>query len=150
VPEISVETLIDAPLEDVWNAVVDIKSHVNWMDDAVSIHFTGTRQQGVGTTFDCETQIGPIKLTDRMEITEWVEGKTIGVSHKGLVSGKGRFTLLELNPRRTTFTWEESLIFPFWMGGPFRNPVGKKILEHVWQKNLENLRTLIEDGCSSP
>ena len=147
--EISVETLIDAPLEDVWNAVVDIKSHVNWMDDAVSIHFTGTRQQGVGTTFDCETQIGPSKLTDRMEITEWVEGKTIGVSHKGLVSGKGRFTLLELNPRRTTFTWEESLIFPFWMGGPFRNPVGKKILEHVWQKNLENLRTLIEDGCSS-
>ena len=143
------DTLIEAPLEDVWNAVVDIKSHVKWMDDAVSIHFTGTRRQGVGTTFDCETQIGPIKLTDRMEITEWVEGKTIGVSHKGLVSGKGRFTLLELNPRRTTFTWEESLIFPFWMGGPFRNPVGKKILEHVWQKNLENLRTLIEDGCSS-
>ena len=143
------DTLIEAPLEDVWNAVVDIKSHVNWMDDAVSIDFIGDRQQGVGTAFDCATKIGPFKLTDRIEITEWVESKTIGVSHKGLVSGSGRFTLLQLGPIRTTFTWEESLVFPFWMGGPFRNPIGKKILESVWKQNLKNLKDLIENSSSS-
>ena len=113
---ISVEAIIEAPLEEVWEFVEDIQSHVNWMDDAVSIHFVGARQQGVGTTFDCETQIGPFKLTDRIEITEWVERKTIGVSHKGLVSGSGRFTLLQLDPKRTTFT-EESLVYHFgWAG----------------------------------
>ena len=26
-----------------------------------------------GTTFDCDTKIGPFALTDRMEITEWVD-----------------------------------------------------------------------------
>ena len=35
------------------------------------------------------TQIGPFKLTDRIEITEWVRER-LGVSHKGLVSGSGR------------------------------------------------------------
>ena len=150
VPNISVETIIEASLEEVWESVEDIQSHVNWMDDAVSIHFIGSRQQGVGTIFDCETKIGPFKLTDRMEITDWVERETIGVSHKGLVSGNGRFTLLQLSPRRTTFTWEESLVFPFWMGGPFRNPIGKKILEFVWKQNLKNLKGLIEGDNSSP
>ena len=149
VPNISVETIIEASLEEVWESVANIQSHVNWMDDAVSIDFIGDRQQGVGTTFDCETKIGPFKLTDRMEITEWVERETIGVSHKGLVSGSGRFTLLQLDPIRTTFTWEESLVFPFWMGGPFRNPIGKKILESVWKQNLKNLKELIESGSSS-
>ena len=149
VPNISVETIIEASLEEVWESVANIQSHVNWMDDAVSIDFIGDRQQGVGTTFDCETKIGPFKLTDRIEITEWVESKTIGVSHKGLVSESGRFTLLQLDPIRTTFTWEESLVFPFWMGGPFRNPIGKKILESVWKQNLKNLKELIESGRSS-
>ena len=149
VPNISVETIIEASLEEVWESVANIQSHVNWMDDAVSIDFIGDRQQGVGTTFDCETKIGPFKLTDRIEITEWVERKTIGVSHKGLVSGSGRFTLLQLDPKRTTFTWEESLVFPFWMGGPLRNPIGKRILESVWKQNLKNLKDLIENGSSS-
>ena len=149
VPNISVETIIEASLEEVWESVANIQSHVNWMDDAVSIDFIGDRQQGIGTTFDCETKIGPFKLPDRIEITEWGESKTIGVSHKGLVSGRGRFTLLQLNPIRTTFTWEESLVFPFWMGGPLRNPIGKKILESVWKQNLKNLKELIESGSSS-
>tara|TARA_B100001559_G_scaffold313531_1_gene312682 strand:+ start:1852 stop:2343 length:492 start_codon:yes stop_codon:yes gene_type:complete len=149
VPNISVETIIEASLEEVWESVANIQSHVNWMDDAVSIDFIGDRQQGIGTTFDCETKIGPFKLTDRIEITEWVESKTIGVSHKGLVSGSGQFTLLQLDPIRTTFTWEESLVFPFWMGGPLRNPIGKKILESVWKQNLKNLKELIESGSSS-
>ncbi len=149
VPEISVETLIEASIGEVWEKVKDIKSHVDWMDDAVSIHFVGAREQGAGTEFDCETQIGPFNLTDRMKITEWSEGKSIGVSHEGLVRGEGQFALSVIEHGITRFTWVESLIFPFWMGGPFRNPVGKKILEHVWQKNLKNLKTLIENEHSS-
>ena len=52
VPNISVETIIEASLEEVWESVANIQSHVNWMDDAVSIDFIGDRQQGFGTTLD--------------------------------------------------------------------------------------------------
>ena len=34
VPNISIETIIEASLEEVWESVEDIQSHVNWMDDA--------------------------------------------------------------------------------------------------------------------
>ena len=142
--EITVETLIEAPTAKVWKVVEDLEGHVNWMDDAVAIHFVGNKRSGVGTIFNCETRIGPIKLTDRMEITHWIEGRTIGVSHKGLVSGNGKFILTEMRKEQTKFTWVENLNFPFWMGGPFRNFFGKKVLERVWVQNLENLKNFIE------
>ncbi len=76
------------------------------------------QHRGVGTSFLCDTKVGPIKLVDRMEITEWVTGSTIGVRHVGLVTGSGRFTLTAIDlGRRTRFSWEESLIFPWWLGG---------------------------------
>ena len=146
VPEITVETLIEAPATEVWNVIEDIAGHVNWMDDAVAIHFVGNQQLGIGTVFACETRIGPFKLVDRMEITEWADGRTIGITHEGLVSGSGNFILTEMGKGQTKFTWDESLNFPFWMGGPFRNFFGQKILGRVWAQNLKNLKTLIEEG----
>ena len=70
-----VRTEIDASPTEVWRVVSSIADHVVWMDDAVGIEFTSPRTSGVGTTFDCETRVGPIELTDHMEVTEWVEGR---------------------------------------------------------------------------
>ena len=144
-PNIIVETSIEASVNQVWDAVKDIEQHVKWMDDAVAIHFVSSQKNGVGTIIDCETRIGPFKLTDRIAITEWDAGKTMGVSHEGLVSGNGRFTLSAIDESQTRFTWAEELNFPFWMGGPFRNFFGAKILERVWIQNLKNLKNLIEE-----
>ena len=36
---IEVETVINAPLDDVWNEVSKIENHSNWMKDAVNIDF---------------------------------------------------------------------------------------------------------------
>ena len=68
---IRVETEIAAPPSEVWADVRDVKSHVEWMHDAADITFTGEQVEGVGTTFDCLTVLGPLRLTDRMEITSW-------------------------------------------------------------------------------
>ena len=72
---IRVSTTIDASPAVVWDEVRHIERHVDWMADAVAIEFTSRRRSGVGTTFDCRTKVGPIRLTDRMEITEWRDGK---------------------------------------------------------------------------
>ena len=79
-----------------------------------------------------------------MEITEWVDDKSMGVSHEGLVTGSGRFSLAETNSNETLFTWEETLHFPFWMGGPLRNPVGTRLLAVIWKKNLKLLKEQVE------
>ena len=143
---IRVSTQIQASVEEVWAVVENVADHVNWMKDAESITFIGGRRSGVGTQFDCATKVGPIRLNDRIEITEWIPRESIGVIHEGLVKGEGRFSLTTDPGGGTLFMWEETLHFPFWMGGPLRNPVGAKILSSIWEKNLQLLKEQVEKG----
>jgi hypothetical protein len=141
---IRVGITIDRPPSQVWKVVEDVGGHVNWMHDAVAIRFTSAKRRGVGTTFDCDTKLGPFSLTDRMQITEWRPRRAMGVKHVGVVTGSGRFTLRRLPGGRTRFTWREKLRFPWWMGGPFGAAVGGEALRLVWKRNLSELKTLVE------
>ena len=141
---IRVRTTIDAPPKAVWAAIEDISTHVDWMEDAVSIRFTGRKRTGVGTTFDCDTKVGPFRLTDRMAITEWKPGESMGVRHEGLVTGSGRFTLQRRRRGRTQFTWAERLEVPWRLGGPIGGAVTAVVLRRVWARNLRNLKALVE------
>lgn len=143
-PRIAVSTVIDAPPRRVWRQVRDISSHVGWMADAESIRFTSSGRRGVGTTFECVTRVGPLALTDVMEVTSWVEGREMGVRHSGLVTGTGRFTLRRARGGRTRFTWEERLVFPWWLGGPLGGVVGAQVLKRIWRGNLRRLRSGFE------
>ena len=104
---ITVETELDATPEVVWSDLRHISRHVQWMHDAESIWFTSDNREGVGTTFECETKVGPIQLTDEMEITEWVDAETMGVRHTGVVTGEGAFSLSALPGDRTLFRWAD-------------------------------------------
>jgi hypothetical protein len=116
------------------------------MEDAVAIRITSSRRRGVGTTFDCDTRLGPFTLLDRMEITKWRPRRAMGVRHTGAVSGSGTFTLRSVGPGRTRFTWREQLKFPWWLGGGFGAVVGAEVLRAVWNRNLRNLKRLVEQG----
>ncbi len=144
--DIRVSTVIEASVDDVWAVLAHIEDHVDWMADAEEIRFTSEQRQGVGTTFECDTKVGPARLTDVMEITEWVDGVVMGVRHTGIVTGSGQFRLGAAGPGRTEVVWEESLEFPFWMGGPLRDPVGGRILAAIWRRNLKRLGAIVEGG----
>jgi len=146
--KIRISTVIDATPDHVWDYVKDISSHVEWMADAESISFHNDQTSGVGTTFACVTKVGPIRLTDEMSITQWSDEQAMGVAHTGLVTGEGLFTLTAAGPGRTEFRWEEELQFPVWMGGPLRNPVGDRILQLIWRRNLKRLKATIESRTS--
>lgn len=136
---IRVGTVVDASPAEVWADVQDISSHPEWMADAVAIRFLTAQRSGVGTRFECDTKVGPFRLTDVMEITEWRPGKAMGVTHTGLVTGSGRFTLKALRGGRTRFQWREKLRYPLWMGGPVGALVSKPLLTWVWRRSLRNL-----------
>ena len=143
-PELTVQIELDASPDDVWAVVEDVGSHVEWMEDAVEIRFTSPNTSGAGTAFDCDTKIGPFRLTDHMEITEWEPGRAMGVRHVGMVTGTGVFRLVPLDDgRRTRFIWTEELFFPWWMGGPLGATVAKPVLAHVWRTNLINLQSIV-------
>lgn len=151
---ITVSTTIDASPAAVWAAVEDVGSHVEWMADAEAIRFTSDRTSGVGTTFECDTRVGPLRLTDEMEITQWRPGKAMGVRHVGLVTGEGAFTISPAGSRfrrqqATRFEWSERLVFPWWMGGPIGGVVGGRIMRLIWKPNLARLKAIVEDGAPS-
>lgn len=114
------------------------------MGDAVAIRHTSPLREGVGTTFDCDTRVGPFRLTDRMEVTEWSEGRAMGIRHVGLVQGTGRFTVRPVRRGRTRFTWDERLRFPWWMGGPAGSVAAAPVLRRIWRRNLANLKHQVE------
>jgi carbon monoxide dehydrogenase subunit G len=135
-----VSTLLDAPPELVWADVQDISSHVEWMADAETIRITSNQTRGAGTTFDCDTKVGPIRLTDKMAITAWEPNRMMGVRHEGVVTGTGQFTLTPEGEGQTRFTWEEDLVFPWWLAGRLGASAGRPVLRAVWRRNLTKLQ----------
>lgn len=143
---IQVSIDINASPAAVWDYVEDIATHPEWMRDAVAIRFTSPTTSGVGTTFDCDTRIGPFRLTDRMEVTEWRAGEAMAIRHTGVVTGVGRFTLAPASGGGTHFVWTEELRFPWWQGGRVTALLARPVLRRVWQRNLQGLRDRVDRG----
>ena len=143
---IKVSTTIDAPVGAVWDYVENISSHVEWMADAETIEFTSARHAGVGTEFICVTKVGPFRVRDAMQVTEWTARRAMGIRHEGIVTGDGVFTLHKRRGNRTRFTWKERLSFPLWMGGSVGALCAKPILRMIWKRNLRRLKAHCESG----
>lgn len=148
--KVHVGVTIHASPATVWAAVRDVDRHTEWMADAETIRLVGGRGNAVGATYEVDTKVGPFRLLDVMEITEWRARRVMGVRHVGLVTGTGRFSLRRAGRLRggTRFTWEEELTFPVWMGGPIAGLVGAPVLRRVWKGNLRRLKALIEGSGS--
>ena len=145
----SIRVAIDiaAPVQKVWDIVEPVERHIDWMADAVAIRFQTEQTRGTGTTFFCDTKVGPIKLVDVMTITAWDPGKVMGVKHTGVVTGSGEFTLDAIDENNTRFTWTETLTFPWWLGGPVGAFVGGQIvMKAIWRRNLRELKKLVENA----
>ena len=133
-----IEATVAAPPETVWEHLEDIATHTEWMADADAIRFLTAERRGAGTRFACRTRLGPLWVTDLMEITEWAPPSRMGVRHTGAVTGEGRFELQAAGPAggSTTMTWRETLRFPWWFGGPLGARLARPVLARVWRGNL--------------
>jgi hypothetical protein len=140
--EIRVGASVPAPPAVVWGELARIGDHVRWMRDAAAIEFVGDRREGVGTTFDCDTRVGPLRLRDRMQVVVWEPERALGVRHLGAVGGEGRF---ELTPAGsgTRLEWVERLRFPWWLGGPIGARVARVVLRRTWRANLAAFSELV-------
>ena len=137
---IRVSTVVPAAPAAVWEDLCRIDRHIEWMSDAESIRFLTDATEGVGVRFECATRIGPIRLVDRMEVTDWSDARVMGIRHHGVVSGVGEFRLTPYPAAggevHTQFEWAETLQFPWWMGGPIGAVVARRVLRAVWARNL--------------
>lgn len=149
---IAVTVEIEAPLDFVWARLSDLSSHSEWMSDAASISFLTEQRRGEGVRMRAPTRVGMFRISDLMEINEWVEGRRIGVLHLGPVGGWGRFDLSDRPPRRW-LTWTEHLRFPWYLGGVLAERSSRPVLRRIFKANLTRFRDRVEgewegtEGC---
>jgi len=141
---ITVCETIDATPDAVWDAIEDIESHTEWMQDAVRIWFTSEQHTGVGATFECLTRVGPLSTVDRFAVTRWEPGRVLGIEHRGAVTGTAEFRLRDTHEGSTRFCWEERLRFPWWFGGVAGEQAAQPVLRSVWRRNVARLKASIE------
>ena len=137
------EVLIDAPSEVVWSHLSDLRSHPEWMSDAMGIEFESEQTSGEGTRMRVLTRVGPFRTTDLMTVVEWEPPRVISVAHHGVICGTGRF---EINSTSmgTTLIWSEDLRFPWWLGGFFGGRVARPVLRSIWNRNLDAFKDIVE------
>ena len=104
------------------------------------------RGHGVGERLTAVTRLGPIGVTDRMQVTLWEPPRRVDVVHLGrVVRGTGTF-LVEPAPGGAWFTWAEELDVPFgWLGRAgawLLRPAGQLLL----RRSLRTLARRLEAG----
>jgi uncharacterized protein YndB with AHSA1/START domain len=138
-----VEIDLPSSVSDVWAELSQLERHADWMMDAERIDFATGQRRGVGTEMKVRTRVGPLVTTDVIEVREWTEGKSIGVLHRGLVSGTGVFVLIPID-NGTRFVWREDLGFPWYLGGPITAWFAAPVLKWIWRGNLSRFAKTLD------
>lgn len=145
---ISLLTVIDAPIRDVWHVVSDIEGQPRWMDDMKSVKMTTAGPTRVGSRGEATVRMYGVSTTDPVTVTAFDPPSRFAISHEGIFAGGGTF-LLEPGADGTTtiVRWEETLVAPMLphLGAVVTAP----FFHRVFQRDLERLRDLVETGSTS-
>ena len=117
IDEFRISVTVNAPLELVWEHLVDWKSQSNWMAlTTVTSSADNGRNSGIGTDIKAFTGVGKFGILDEMKVIEWRPPTFCAVDHYGkFIKGKGKFSLVQLSSERTRFDWYEKIEAPKWV-----------------------------------
>jgi hypothetical protein len=101
-----------------------------------------TRGDGVsiGSELAATTGVGPLGVTDTMEIVGWDPPHRATVRHTGVVvRGSGTFTVVERGADASTFVWSEDLDLPLGPLGALAWPVVRPLFARGLRFSLDRL-----------
>lgn len=148
---IEATTHIEAPIERVWQVLIDWERQPDWMVDARSVEVVSQHREGPGVVLRCATDIAGVVVNDEMETTEWEHQRIVGVRHTGwVVRGVGAF---ELQPTEAGvhFTWWEEIDAPLGpLGEAAATLLAAPILRRVFRRSLARLKRTCESRSVRP
>jgi carbon monoxide dehydrogenase subunit G len=141
--EITVSVDVDAPVETVWAEVTDWESQGEWM---LGTQVRVVRGDGasVGSELAATTGVGPLAVTDTMEIAGWDPPHRATVRHTGrIVRGSGVFTVVERpgpdGRDASTLQWSEYVDLPLGPLGALGWPLVRPGFAWGLQRSLDAL-----------
>ena len=161
---------IQAPIERVWEVLVDVPGQPRWMRDLHDVRVTTPGPLAVGTVAVSTVRMFGLSQTDPIKVTVLDPPVRYAIRHLGAFHGWGEFRLASLDDGRVTHVrWREELrmtadawpIVPRlyrvplvgwalrgWAGAAARwaDPLLTPVLEVVFRADLRRLRRLVETG----
>lgn len=143
--ELTLTVDVGAPAEDVWRTVTDWPGQGEWMFATRVRTTSGGDGRALGATLSAVTGVGPLAVTDTMEITEWDPPRRCVVRHTGaVIRGDGIFEVEPLGPARSRFLWSELLELPFGAVGRFGWPLVRPAMRLGVARSLRRMARLCE------
>lgn len=139
-PDLSVESRVDRPADEVWAALADFGGIARWAPNVSHSCLTGQQVEGVGT--ERRVQVGRDALIER--VTEWAPGERLAYTVEGLppiVRSLVNAWTLEEHGSSTTVTLTSRVSGP--LAGRLLAPVLRRSSRHMLaglERHLENER----------
>lgn len=144
-PAIRLIIVIEAPIDRVWAVVSDIEGQPRWMHDMKAVRMITPGPTRVGSRGEATVRMYGVSTTDPVTVTAFDPPTRFGISHEGAFAGGGTFDLEPGADGTTTIVrWAETLVAPALphLAAIITGPV----FQHVFQRDLERLRDLVERG----
>lgn len=140
---IEASTVIDRPLEEVFDYVADMRNASDYSAELVEARKTSNGPVGLGTTFAITAQILGRRLESNTEIVDYEPYRTFALEHDAgpLKAQDDRFTFERADGgTRVTHRVEAE------SGGLFRfaDPVVSRLMRRQWETNMGVLKELLE------
>lgn len=140
---IEASTIIDRPLEEIFDYVVDLRNSVHYSAEVVAARKTSDGPVGLGSTFAMTVQIMGRRLESSSEIVEYEPYRSVALEHDAgpLKAQDDRFTFERVDGG-TKVTHRAAAE----TGGLFRlaDPVLSRLMRRQWETNLAVLKELLE------
>jgi hypothetical protein len=148
--EVVVRVDVAAPPRDVWEKLVDWRTHREWMV-LTNVEATTQAQDDVGAGIVGVTGVGPLVFRDTMTITGWqpppADPARCQVAHTGnLVKGAGAFEV-ESTPDGSRVVWSEWVQPPFGLLGDIGWLAVRPLVAVVLRISLRRLAKLVENAA---
>lgn len=120
----TVHATIAAPVEDVWDTLVDVRTYPQWLVGARRIRAVDDGWPAPGTAFHHEVGVGPIRIADRTRSVAVDERRRLELDVRARPAMHGTVTFeLRPTPEGTEVTLEEHPIGPYRLLAPVMAPL---------------------------
>jgi uncharacterized protein YndB with AHSA1/START domain len=141
--DIALQADIRAPVEVVWDLLVDWEHMGRWMLEASGFQVTTQHHEGVGVEVEAKIRIGGITTTDTVRVTRWEPPHVLAADHLGWVKGDA---LMQCIPTEqgTRLEWVERLVPPLGPLGGIGIRLFKPLMVRTFVRDLSVLMRLAE------
>lgn len=136
---------INAPIERVWDVLVDWEGQADWMMDARDVRVVSDHREGTGVTIHVPTLVAGVPILDIMRITAWDPPHRLEATHLGrVIKGVGVFELAAQSRDVTEVVWIEEIVAPFGRVGDLGARALLPVLRIVFTRSLRRFRDVVE------